>query len=145
MTICQREGEAEWDAFVERHPYGDLVQTAAWAATKRAIGQQSQLVTLREKDRIAAGAMLVTRPVAAGLKVGYSARGPLARPGIDPSEIIVAATEAARASGVVLLLLQAASGDQAMDAALGSCGFQPGCPSVAPEATIRLDLTKSED
>jgi lipid II:glycine glycyltransferase (peptidoglycan interpeptide bridge formation enzyme) len=138
-------GEAEWDAFVEQHPCGDLVQTAAWAATKRAIGQQSQLVALRADDRLAAGAMMVTRSVAAGIKVGYCARGPLTGPGVEPDAIIDATVRAARASGVFLLLLQPAPGDTAMDKALSSRGFSSGCPSVAPEATIRLDLSQTEE
>jgi lipid II:glycine glycyltransferase (peptidoglycan interpeptide bridge formation enzyme) len=137
--------EAQWDAFVERHPCGDLVQTGAWAEAKRAIGQQCSLSVVRSGAQIFGGAMLVTRRVAPGIKVGYSARGPLVEPGEDPRRAIETVVQSARANGVLLLLLQAAPGDHAMDEALASCGFEAGCPSVAPEATIRLDLTKTED
>ncbi len=132
-----------WDTFVENHGCGDLVQTTAWAASKRAIGQQCELAVVRSGGRVLGGAMLVTKRIAAEISVGYCARGPLAEGSC--ADAVDATVELARSRGVGLLLLQAAPGDAAMDEALAARGFETGCPSVAPEATIRLDLTKSDE
>jgi lipid II:glycine glycyltransferase (peptidoglycan interpeptide bridge formation enzyme) len=134
--------EEDWDHFVQRHPFGDLVQTEVWARSKREIGQSCELMVLDGTRGIRGGAMLVMRRFGPGLTVGYSARGPL---GDDADAVVRATVEKARARGVTLLMLQAAPGDDAMDQALVREGFETGCPSVAPEATIRLDLAQTED
>jgi hypothetical protein len=52
---------------------------------------------------------------------------------------------AARRCGVRVLVIQPPEGAPALDEATTEIGFRPGVPSVAPEATIRLDLRRSDD
>ncbi len=47
--------------------------------------------------------------------------------------------------GVHLLVVQPPLGGEAFDVALAARGFELGCPPVAPEATIRIDLTRTDD
>jgi lipid II:glycine glycyltransferase (peptidoglycan interpeptide bridge formation enzyme) len=140
------EPDSAWDEFVASCPGGDLVQTTAWAATKRAVGQETSLVTLNDQSRIVGGGLIIARRLPAGLRVGYVSRGPLVdSPRAAAERVLDEVIGMARSMGVRLLIVQPALGGEAMDGALAARGFEPGCPPVAPEATIQLDLTRSED
>ncbi len=72
------EADAEWDSFVEGHPYGSLLQTTAWARLKNNFGWSSQRVWLRQDGQLQAGAQLLIKSTAFGLaRVGYIPHGPL--------------------------------------------------------------------
>jgi lipid II:glycine glycyltransferase (peptidoglycan interpeptide bridge formation enzyme) len=138
----------EWDAFVEDTAGGDLVQTTAWAATKRELGLGTRLVVVRRAgEGIVAGALLIVKRVAPLVSVGYVARGPLAASG-DRSAAVAAldaAIGAARALGVRYLIVQPPESAGDLDAELVGRAFRPSAVNVAPDATVRLDLTLSED
>jgi hypothetical protein len=52
---------------------------------------------------------------------------------------------AARRLGVRILVVQPPEAPPALEEAITEIGFRPGVPSVAPEATIRLDLSRSDE
>jgi lipid II:glycine glycyltransferase (peptidoglycan interpeptide bridge formation enzyme) len=134
----------EWDEFVKRSG-GDIVQTTMWASSKSSAGHLTILVEARDRRDIVAGALLVTRRIGAGPRLGYIARGPvLGANGLPLLGLVVdTAMEAARAHGVVGLIVQPAMVGQ--EATLDSKGFREGAPPVAPDATVVIDVTKSDD
>jgi Acetyltransferase (GNAT) domain/FemAB family len=137
---------ARWDAFVEATPGGDLVQTSAWGRSKRAIGLGSRLVVVRDGGgEIAGGALILLKRVAPGLCAGSVARGPLLRDAsVDAGHIVDRVLSEARGAGVRFLIAQPPEGGEPLERALVARGFEAGCPGVAPEATIRLDLRRSD-
>jgi lipid II:glycine glycyltransferase (peptidoglycan interpeptide bridge formation enzyme) len=140
------ELDPAWDEFAAGCPGGDLLQTTAWATTKRAIGQETSLVTLLDGPRIVGGGLIIAKRFAAGIRVGYVPRGPLFDPDrVSADQVIDGLTASARAMRVRLLIVQPPLGGEAVDRALASRGFELGGQPVAPEATIRLDLTHTDD
>jgi GNAT acetyltransferase-like protein len=141
------EPDPAWDGFVERCSGGDLVQTTAWAATKRAVGLRASLTTAHGPDNeILGGGLIIVREVLMGLRLGYVARGPLvASDGAVTAQILDGLISSARSIGVHLLIVQPSMGGEVFERALAERGFELGCPPVAPEATIRLDLTRTDD
>ncbi len=68
---------AAWDAFVDAHPQGSLLQHSAWGWLKAAAGWGARrLAVLAADGRLLAGALLLTRREY-GLAVAYTPRGPL--------------------------------------------------------------------
>jgi lipid II:glycine glycyltransferase (peptidoglycan interpeptide bridge formation enzyme) len=141
------EDEAAWNAFVQCAPGGDLVQTSAWGRSKRAVGLGTRLVVVRDRaGAIVGGAQIILKRVAPGLAAGGVARGPLLRDAsADAERVVDRVVSEARAAGVRFLILQPPEGGEAVEQVLEARGFETGCPSVAPEATIRLDLRQTDD
>ena len=72
------EEDAAWDAFVEAHPHGSLLQTTNWARLKNRFGWSSHRIWLKKDGRFAAGAQVLFRSAALGIvKIGYIPHGPL--------------------------------------------------------------------
>ena len=137
---------ATWDAFVEAAPGGDLVQTSAWGRSKRAIGLGTRLSVVRDGGgEIAGGVPIVLEPVAPGLSAGSVARGPLLRDAsVEARPVVDRVASEARGAGVRFLIAQPPEGGEPLERALVARGFETGCPGVAPEARIRLDLCRTD-
>jgi lipid II:glycine glycyltransferase (peptidoglycan interpeptide bridge formation enzyme) len=72
------QDDAEWDAFVDSHPHGSLLQKTDWARLKNQFGWKSHRVWLRRDGKLAAGAQVLVRSAALGLlRVAYIPHGPL--------------------------------------------------------------------
>lgn len=70
--------DAAWDAFVEAHPNGSLLQTTNWARLKNRFGWSSHRIWLKKDGHFVAGAQVLFRSSALGLvKIGYIPHGPL--------------------------------------------------------------------
>jgi lipid II:glycine glycyltransferase (peptidoglycan interpeptide bridge formation enzyme) len=68
---------AAWDAFVDRHRHGSLLQRGAWGQLKAGAGWAArQLGVLDQAGELVAGALLLLRR-RYGLSVAYCPRGPL--------------------------------------------------------------------
>jgi hypothetical protein len=134
----------EWDEFVRRCD-GDIVQTTMWALSKQSPDHLTLLVEARDRGMIVAGALVVTRRIRGRLRLGYIARGPVVSADGLPllASVLNAAMSAARKRGVVALIVQAASAVH--EPTLCRMGFLEGAPSVAPDATVVIDVTKPDD
>jgi lipid II:glycine glycyltransferase (peptidoglycan interpeptide bridge formation enzyme) len=135
----------EWDDFVRRWG-GDLVQTSIWGLSKLPLGQRSILVEARDDlGAIVGGAMIVTRRIFPGLRIGYIARGPaIAGNDIDLGQSILESVIAtARRRRLAALIVQPHS--LALANLLPDFGFIEGVPTVAAPATVQLDLTRSDE
>lgn len=72
------ENDAEWDAFVARHPQGSILQTTGWAQLKNHFGWRSHRVWLRRDGELVAGAQVLFRSALLGLvRMAYIPHGPL--------------------------------------------------------------------
>jgi lipid II:glycine glycyltransferase (peptidoglycan interpeptide bridge formation enzyme) len=142
-----RPEAAEWDAFVEAVPGGDVVQTAAWAETKKALGFEACLVLVRDGGALVGGGHIIIKRFGPLGGVGYVARGPLMA-GVFSSriaEVLDKIERVARARRVRHLIVQPPEGGDEIAALLAARGYTPDAPDVAPSATMRIDLSQDLD
>ncbi|MFL5285619.1 MAG: lipid II:glycine glycyltransferase FemX [Rhodopila sp.] len=138
-----------WDDAVGRLPGGDLIQTTRWAATRQQIGMQVHRLRLSAPDgSLLAGALIQCRRIMPGVKIGAVPRGPLLfaeKPGLA-GRLMQEMVLMARRAGIDLLIVQPPiGGKEALGSAMRAAGFRPGGPTLAPDASIRIDLRQSEE
>lgn len=138
-----------WDAFVDAHPQGSLLQGSAWGALKSGFDWSSRLIAAQGADgRLLAGASLLTRS-RYGLSVAYTPRGPLlcGDPAADQLLLRALARMARRARAVFLRIEPNSTEDQPQAAALHTWlllqGLRPA-PTIQPRSSIHVDLSPPE-
>ena len=150
VTSAPVSADASWDRFLAAHPAGDVVQSAAWGRTKVSIGQRARLTVARRTDgSLVGGAMVVMSRLGAGMHVGYVARGPIVEVGVQDADAVFGAIVSqlmgdAHEQQCRLLVVQP-SAEVPDDGCLERLGFRLGAPQVSPDATIRLDLVRSDE
>jgi hypothetical protein len=94
-----------------------------------------------------AGGLLVVKRLRGGIGAAYVARGPVADPSLPwtSAPALDAIIDRARSLRVSCLIVQPPEGGEQFARELERRGFQEGAPEVAPGATIRLDLTQSDE
>ena len=142
------ESNREWDSFVLTQPHGDLVQTSLWGLSKRSIGQTPLLISLRDKkENIVGGMLMIERRLGPWMRLGYVARGPLVKS--DDLFILRTALDAAiacmRKRKLAGLIVQLPEGKELRNKLLEDAGFIHGSLGVAPEATVRVDVTQTDE
>lgn len=141
---------ATWDAFVDAHPQGGLLQRSGWGALKAGFGWRQRCVAvLDEAGAIRSGALLILRS-RYGLSVGYTPRGPLLSGDAAADGLLVAAlTRLARRARAVFLRLEPglaedAPGADALHTWMLLQGLRPAA-TIQPRSTIHVDLTPPEE
>ncbi|MFO7168516.1 MAG: peptidoglycan bridge formation glycyltransferase FemA/FemB family protein [Chloroflexota bacterium] len=152
MTLTISEPDSRlWDAFVERHAAGHLLQLSGWGELKRRSGWEPRRVALVDPGdgALRAGAQVLIRR-RLGLAAAYVPRGPLLSGEPDADALLLAELErlARRARAVFLRIepnvLEAGPGAGELDDALRRRGFVPAEP-IQPRSTIHLDLTPTPE
>lgn len=141
---------ATWNAFVDAHPQGSLLQQSAWGELKAVAGWRARRIAVLGADGApVAGALLLIR-ARYGLSMAYTPRGPLfsGDPAVD--RLLLAGLErVARRARAVLLRLEPnlLEDDPAADALhtwLLLQGLQP-VQTIQPRSSIHVDLRPSEE
>jgi len=148
MEIAQQIVPREWDAFVETHPSGHILQTSGWGLLKEGFGWQARRVALQAEKQIVAGTQILLRRLPGGWKLAYVPKGPvvdLARP--DLTQVLLDGVHAVcRAERAFVLKIEPDRPDSAaMAERMAGYGFVPSAHSIQPRRTILVDLTESED
>lgn len=137
-------GAPAWDAFIAARPDAHILQTAAWGELKARFGWSAQLVAVTRDDRIAAGALVLFRPLPFRLgTLAYIPKGPI----VDLADAELAATlitgldALARRRRAILLKIEPDAIDAEPYARLG---FRLSPQTVQPPRTIVIDITHSE-
>jgi lipid II:glycine glycyltransferase (peptidoglycan interpeptide bridge formation enzyme) len=145
---CVQAGlDPVWDALVEETK-GDLVQTTRWAESRQRLGFRAYHITIATAGwQLLGGCLIYIKRVAPACRVASIPRGPLmfASGATAASAVVRGIVACARRAGVRVLVIQPPEATPVLDEALTEIGFRPGVPSVAPEATIRLDLSRSDE
>lgn len=132
-----------WDDFVERADGGDHVQSSGWGRLKARQGWESFRVAVTRDGAISAGAQVLVkrRPVIGG--IGYVTRGPLVTGGgVDAVAVVIEELQRlASRLRIRHLIVQPARTHEWLAERLPSWGFVPSSLSVAPTATVLVDLT----
>jgi lipid II:glycine glycyltransferase (peptidoglycan interpeptide bridge formation enzyme) len=147
VTCVEASVDPAWDALVEASG-GDLTQTTLWAASRQRLGFRAYRITVTTTGQeLLGGCLMYVTRVAPAWWIASIPRGPLVfTPGSGTASAVVHEVVAsARRCGIRVLVIQPPEGAPALDEATTEIGFRPGVPSVAPEATIRLDLRRSDE
>ena len=129
---------ADWDSFLVRFPEAHLLQTSAWGELKGAFGWTPHPVITGN-----AGALLLERRFAPGLRIGYVPMGPV---GDWLPDLIPSLLSLARSLRCFALKLEpdAPDGSPLADQLL-ALGFSPSLHAVQPRRSLVVDLSRDED
>lgn len=146
-SVSAQLADPEWDAFLNRHPGGDYVQSSLWAQTKAIMGWHVVRLVIRRDERIVAGAQILARSFPLMGSLGYIPRGPVLAPEQESLQegIIREVCQAAKKHNVQALVLQPPGSSEEMEAELKRAGFRPSNREVAPTYTLLLELAVGQD
>lgn len=71
-------GLAEWEAFLEAHPWGQFQQSTRWAKAKAADGWEARLVTFHNAEELTGGFLTLIKRTRWG-RIGFVNKGPVLR------------------------------------------------------------------
>jgi lipid II:glycine glycyltransferase (peptidoglycan interpeptide bridge formation enzyme) len=138
-----------WDRFAQAVPYSDVTQLTAWVHVREQAGF-SPLYLLVEKDgRIVGGAQILRRRVPVLGWIGYSSAGPLIDPHLEnaaaPVGLLADALKSTLGRYCRVLFVQPPVGGERTSSALQMRGFRHTKVDIAPRASLRIDLRRSEE
>lgn len=140
---------ATWDAFVQQHPHGNLLQQSDWGALKASFGWRVRhLAVCNGQGKLLAGAQLLMRS-RYGLSVAYTPRGPLFAAQAHVNRLLLDGLNrvARRARAILLRLEPPLLEHDAQANSLHTWLLLQGLRSVAtiqPRSTIHVDLNQPE-
>jgi lipid II:glycine glycyltransferase (peptidoglycan interpeptide bridge formation enzyme) len=140
---------AAWDTFVAGTAGSDVSQLSAWARVRQVAGYDPVYVLARDDGEVVGGAQVLIRRIAMIGSVGYVPFGPVIRPDLPHraqvcQELGSALERLGGTHGRVLFLQPPKDADD-VSAELLRRGFRPSDAMVAPQASIRLDLSLDEE
>jgi predicted RNA methylase len=147
VTSVEASVDLAWDALVEVAG-GDLAQTTLWAASRQRLGFRAyRIMITTARQELLGGCLMYVKRVAPAWWVASIPRGPVVfTPGPGATSVVVREIVAAAGrAGVRVLIIQRPEAAPLLDGAMAEIGFRPGVPSLAPEATVRLDLRRSDE
>jgi lipid II:glycine glycyltransferase (peptidoglycan interpeptide bridge formation enzyme) len=136
-----------WDAFLEKNPGGDHVQTSLWAQLKALLGWRAIRIVVTRSENIVGGAQLLIRQLPVVGAIGYVPRGPVFALD-DPllTELIInRLQQIVKDQGIQYLVVQPPRTGEALAGQLPGWGFRPSPIKAAPTATSLIDLTADLD
>lgn len=134
-----------WDLLVDRTPGTDVTQLSVWAGLRGRVGFTPLYLLAYRAGELVGGAQILTRRVPVLGLVGYLPYGPLVTPGAETvDDIRRALVDALLTLGqrwLRILFIQPPEGAQATSDELLRRGFRPSSAGIAPQGSIRIDLT----
>lgn len=134
-----------WDLLVDRTPGTDVTQFSAWGVLRGRVGFTPLYLLAYQDGELVGGAQILTRRFPVLGSVGYLPYGPLVSPGAPAAEDIrhalVDALLLLTRRRMRILFIQPPEGAEDTSAELLRCGFRPSSAGIAPQGSIRIDLT----
>jgi len=148
LHISNKPVDKAWDDFLTVVSGGHHVQMGLWAQVKDVLGWGvTRVVATSSDERIVAGAQVLTRAVRGLGQIGLVLKGPVfSSPDPELETLIINELICqAKLGGIQILIVQPPYSGEAIIPHLSSFGFQPAAMSIAPTATILIDLHKDLD
>jgi lipid II:glycine glycyltransferase (peptidoglycan interpeptide bridge formation enzyme) len=137
----------EWDDLVDRSRADDVAQLSTWAEIRASSGYRSEYVFVRRGAELVAGAQILCRRIPVFGTLGYVPYGPVVEPG-TPHRAAVAELLVAELTKIArtfrMMFVQPPVRAEDLSSALLAAGFRRSDAMIAPTASVRLDLTVSE-
>ncbi|HWR47364.1 MAG TPA: hypothetical protein VN327_07100, partial [Pseudonocardiaceae bacterium] len=134
-----------WDLLVDRTPGTDVTQLSVWAGLRGRVGFTPLYLLAYRAGELVGGAQILTRRVPALGPVGYLSYGPLVTTDApardDIRRALVDALVALGQRRLRILFIQPPEGAQDTSDELLRRGFRPSSAGIAPQGSIRIDLT----
>jgi hypothetical protein len=134
-----------WDLLVDRTPGTDVTQFSVWGGLRSRVGFTPLYLLAYQAGELVGGAQILTRRFPVLGSVGYLPYGPLVSPGAPAAEDIrhalVEALLLLTRRRMRILFIQPPEGAEDTSAELLRCGFRPSSAGIAPQGSIRIDLT----
>ncbi|MBV8993597.1 MAG: GNAT family N-acetyltransferase [Pseudonocardiales bacterium] len=134
-----------WDLLVDRTPGTDVTQVSVWGGLRSRVGFTPLYLLAYQAGELVGGAQILTRRFPALGSVGYLPYGPLVSPGAPAAEDIRSALVDALVllsqRRLRILFIQPPEGAEETSNELLRRGFRPSSAGIAPQGSIRIDLT----
>ncbi|HEX4252007.1 MAG TPA: GNAT family N-acetyltransferase [Pseudonocardia sp.] len=150
VELCARPAEsvlATWDHLVAGAKDSDITQLSGWATVRHTAGYEPLYVFARQAGELVGGALVLVKRIPVLGRIGYVAYGPViaaaAPRGVVVTKLCDALLALAR-TRLRALFVQPFEGAD-ISAALLERGFRDSTAGVAPPATIRIDLSATEE
>lgn len=134
-----------WDLLVDRTPGTDVTQFSAWGVLRGRVGFTPLYLLAYQDGELVGGAQILTRRFPVLGSVGYLPYGPLVSLGAPAAEDIrralVDALVLLSARRLRILFIQPPEGAEETSNELLIRGFRPSSAGIAPQGSIRIDLT----
>ena len=137
-----------WDELVRKVPGSDVTQLSAWADIRRVAGFEPLYVFVRRGTELLGGALVIWRRLPLVGEVAYVPYGPLISVDADRGPVIAVLAAALRHLAhrrMRMLFVQPPLGGDDVSLELLRRGFRHSHAGIAPEASVRVDLTRDED
>ncbi len=140
---------ARWDAFVDQHPEGHLLQQSRWAAVKQTTGWGCLRIGICDAGELLAGAQILIKK-RYGLAAWYMPRGPVFGDDQLLNQALLAALRSqARQQRAVFIrmepnMLVGSARERIVTRVLGEAGMQTS-ESTQPQHSVQLNLEPSMD
>jgi lipid II:glycine glycyltransferase (peptidoglycan interpeptide bridge formation enzyme) len=140
---------AGWDTLVASIAHADVAQLSGWAALRAHAGYEPLYLLALSESSLLGGGLLLRRTVRGVGQVGYMAYGPVlspSRPGgrrLARRRLVGALASTARRPAAVFVQPPDGGDDIALE--MLQHGFRLSQAAIAPAATLRIDLTRTED
>jgi lipid II:glycine glycyltransferase (peptidoglycan interpeptide bridge formation enzyme) len=150
VEVCERPADSvlrEWDRLVAGVKDSDITQLSGWAVVRHTAGYEPMYVFARQAGELVGGALVLVRRVPLLGRIGYVSYGPVIAGSAPRRAVVNALADALRELGrrrLRALFVQPFEGED-VSAALTERGFRDSTAGVAPPATVRIDLSASEE
>lgn len=150
VETCERPADgvlAAWDVLVAAAKDSDITQLSGWATVRRTAGYEPLYVFARQAGVLVGGAQVLVKRIPVVGRIGYVAYGPVIAASAPRAAVVTALADALRAlarTRLRALFVQPFEGED-ISAALLARGFRDSTAGVAPPATVRIDLSASEE
>ena len=147
IKLSYKAEEPEWDAFLADAIGGHHLQTGLWGQLKAFSGWRAARIIVTKREQIVAGAQLLMRPLPLIGNVCYVPKGPLFTSN-DPelrNLFIDKLQQVVKTHRIVYLIVQPPCNYEAFAHQLPHLGFRPSRNSIAPTATVLVDLAMDLD
>ncbi len=139
------EALSAWDKLVDRTPGTDVTQLSVWAGLRGRVGFTPLYVLAYQAGELVGGAQILTRRFPVLGSVGYLPYGPLIAPDAPAAgeirRALVDALVVLSRRRLRILFIQPPEGAQDTSDELLRRGFRPSSAGIAPQGSIRIDLT----
>ncbi len=137
----------QWDRLVSDARDSDITQLSGWAELRATVGYEPLYVFAWKDDVMVGGAQVLVRKVPLLGRIGYVSYGPVITGEAPRASVVAALAESLSELGrtrMRALFVQPVEGED-VSAALRTRGFRYSTAGVAPPATVRIDLSPSEE
>ena len=140
---------AAWDELVTHTAGADVTQLSGWASVRRLAGYEPLYLMAKSGSKLLGGAQVLRRKVPAVGLIGYLPYGPVLADDLGVTRSIVrrrlvdALTSIARSDAA--LFVQPPDGGDDIALELLQRRFRFSQAGIAPSATMRVDLTQTEE